>query len=128
MEKTGNNQIEHDEGCADEDHEGETGVLPDPDNVQARHPPNNAQYQKHGGRWSEGEKGSGVRHGADGRYTSSQDVIHHDRRDGDKGDHRPQNQIGEGIDPATDEIVVLEDLGNLGEPGTDETNQDAGNG
>ena len=63
--------------------------------------------------WAQGKEGGGIGDRADGRDTGGEDVIHHDRGHGHKGDHGAQDQVGKGIDPAADQLMVLQDLGDL---------------
>ncbi len=128
MDDPGDDEIDDDKGGGDENQEGEAGVFPDAQDVQAGHKPDDGQHHHHHGETGDGEKGGGVGHGAHRGNAGSEDVVHHDGGHRHKGDHGAQDQVGKGIDPAADEIVMFQDFGNLRQPGADEPHQDTGDG
>ena len=74
------------------------------------------------------EKGGGVQDGAHRRDTGGEDVVHHDGGHRHEGDQGAQDQVGKGVDPAADEAVVLQDLGDLHQPGGHVVDEDRGEG
>ena len=74
------------------------------------------------------EKRGGVGHRAHRRDTGGEDVVHHDGGHRHEGDHGAQDQVGKGIDPAADEAVVFQDLGDLHQPGGHEPDEAGGDG
>ncbi len=74
------------------------------------------------------EKGGGIGDRTDGGDAGGEDIIHHNGGDRHEGDHGAQDQVGKGIDPATDEVVLFQDLGDFRQPGTKKPDQQTGNG
>ena len=97
-----------------------------PDDIQTGHGPDDPQHQDHLHGLGELEKRRDIGDGAHRRNTGGEDVVHHDGGYRHEGDHGAQDQVGEGIDPAADELVALQDLGDLGEAGAQEPDEQAG--
>ena len=74
------------------------------------------------------EKGGGVDHHAHRRDAGGEDIVHHDGGHGHEGDHGAQHQVGKGIDPAADQAVVFQNLGDLRQPGGKKPDKQAGDG
>src|SRR5881396_688722 len=106
-------QVEQHDGRHDEDAEGDARVLPDAEDVEPRDGPDDGQDDALVQRRPERQERGPVDHRAHGRDAGGQDVRHHDRRDGDEGGHRPEHEVGEGVDATAADVVQLQDLRDL---------------
>ena len=117
VEKPERDQVHEHEARHEEDPEGDAGVLPDAEDVEARDTPDDAQDEPVLGHVPEREKGRPVDHRAHRRDARGEDVVDHDRRDGDEGGDRPEHEVREGVDTSPADVVVLQDLRDLDEAG-----------
>ena len=74
------------------------------------------------------KKGGGILDGADRRDTGGENIIHHDGGHRHKRNHWTQDQVGKRIDPAADQVMLFQDLGNLHQTGAEKANQQRGQG
>src|SRR5437867_4437691 len=101
-------------------------LLPDAQDVEARDPPDDAQDEPVLRHVPEREEGGAVDHSAHRRDARGEDVVDHDRRDGDEGGDRPEHEVREGVDAASAEVVVLQDLRDLDEAGREHRDEQRG--
>ena len=128
VENPGDDEIENNKGGGHKDQESEPGVFPNPQNIQAGHAPDDEQHGDDQSRFGNREEGGGVGHRTHRGDAGGEDIVHHDGGHRHEGDQRAQDQVGKGVDPAADELVMLQDFGDLREPGADEAHQQAGDG
>ena len=124
----GDDQGDENQGRKDKDGEGDPGVLFNPQDVEPGHHPDGDQDQGHDHVVGQVEKRGGIEHRAHRRDAGGEDVVHHDGGHRHEGHQGAQDQVGEGIDPAADEPVVLQDLGDLHQPGGHVMDEDRGEG